>query len=92
MSCIGEVLESQGFDVTSVGDATAARALLATHRFGVAILDKNPLEDIRNSESVRYVMVNGRLYDAATLDQIGNHPEKRRKFYWEDDQALELGR
>ena len=34
------------------------------------MLDKNPLENIRNSDSVRFVMLNGRLYDAATLDQI----------------------
>ena len=31
----------------------------------------------------RMVMVNGRLYDAATLDEIGNHPAARRPFYWE---------
>jgi hypothetical protein len=29
------------------------------------------------------VMVNGRLFDAATLDEIANHPRKRRPFYWE---------
>lgn len=27
------------------------------------VLDKNPLENIQNTESIRYVMVNGRLYD-----------------------------
>lgn len=47
------------------------------------VLDKNPLENIRNSESVRYTMVNGRLYDAATLDEIGNYERKRTKFYFE---------
>ncbi len=47
------------------------------------VLDKNPLEDIRNSESVRYVMVNGRLYDAASMDEIGNHPRQRGRFFWE---------
>jgi imidazolonepropionase-like amidohydrolase len=34
------------------------------------VLDRNPLTDIRNTNSVRYVMKNGRLYDANTLDQI----------------------
>ena len=47
------------------------------------ILDKNPLEDIRNSEHVRYVMVNGRLYDANTLNEIGNYDSKRGKFWFE---------
>jgi len=47
------------------------------------VLEKNPLDNIRNSESIRYVMLNGRLYDAATMDQIGNHLMKREAFYWE---------
>ena len=33
----------------------------------LVVLDRNPLDNIRNSDSVRFVMVNGRLYDAATL-------------------------
>jgi Tol biopolymer transport system component/imidazolonepropionase-like amidohydrolase len=48
------------------------------------IMDKNPLENIRNSESIVYVMKNGRLYDAATMNEIGNHLRKRGKFYWEE--------
>ncbi len=47
------------------------------------ILDKNPLEDIHNSESVRYTMINGRLFDCETLSEIGNYDKKRSKFYWE---------
>jgi hypothetical protein len=47
------------------------------------ILDKNPLEDIRNSEFIAMVMANGRLYDAETMDEIGNHPRKREPFFWE---------
>jgi hypothetical protein len=39
------------------------------------------LEAIGNSESVRYVMINGRLFDAATMDEIGKHPRKR--FAWQ---------
>lgn len=48
------------------------------------VMEKNPLENIRNSESIRYVMKNGRMYDANTMDEIGNHPKKREKFYWEE--------
>lgn len=47
------------------------------------VLDKNPLDDIKNSESIRYVMVNGRLYDSATLNEIGNYDKKRTKFWFE---------
>jgi hypothetical protein len=45
---------------------------------------KKRLDNIRNSDSVHFVMINGRLYDANTMDQIGNHPTKRGKFYWEE--------
>ncbi len=48
------------------------------------VMDKNLLENIRNSDSVHYVMINGRLYDANTMDEIGNHPLKRGEFYWEE--------
>jgi imidazolonepropionase-like amidohydrolase len=48
------------------------------------VMDKNPLENIRNSESISMVMLNGRLYDAHTLNEIGNHPRQRLPFWWED--------
>ncbi|MEM1319475.1 MAG: amidohydrolase family protein [Bacteroidota bacterium] len=47
------------------------------------VLDKNPMEDIYNSETVRYTMINGRLYDAATMNEVGNYDKKRGTFYWE---------
>ncbi|MCB0462556.1 MAG: PD40 domain-containing protein [Flavobacteriaceae bacterium] len=49
------------------------------------VLDKNPLENIRNTESVIYTMVNGRLYDTETMNEIGNHDKARTKFYWENN-------
>ncbi len=46
------------------------------------VIDGNPLADIRQSEKVLYTVVNGRLYDAATMNQAGNHPAQRAKYYW----------
>jgi hypothetical protein len=34
------------------------------------VLDANPLDRIENTTSIRYVMKNGRLYDAATLAEV----------------------
>jgi imidazolonepropionase-like amidohydrolase/Tol biopolymer transport system component len=48
------------------------------------VMEKNPLENIRNSESVIYTMVNGRMYDTETMNEIGNEPNSRTKFYWEN--------
>jgi imidazolonepropionase-like amidohydrolase/Tol biopolymer transport system component len=47
------------------------------------IMDKNPLDDIRNTESIRYTMVNGRLYDAEQMNEEGNYKKPRTKFFWE---------
>ena len=49
----------------------------------LVVLDKNPLENIRNTDSVRMVMVNGRLYDAATMNEIAPEAKARLPFYWE---------
>lgn len=48
------------------------------------VLEENPLDDIRNTEHIRYTMVNGRLFDARTLDEVGNHPQEREPFWWEE--------
>ncbi|MBS1598170.1 MAG: PD40 domain-containing protein [Bacteroidetes bacterium] len=49
----------------------------------IIVLDKNPLENIYNTETVKYTMVNGRLFDAATMNEIGNYNKPRTKFFWE---------
>ncbi|MBI3950708.1 MAG: PD40 domain-containing protein [Acidobacteria bacterium] len=51
----------------------------------LVVLERNPLEDIRNSEQIRYTIVNGRIFDTRTMDEIGNHPRKRKPFYWEKE-------
>jgi imidazolonepropionase-like amidohydrolase len=40
------------------------------------VLDRNPLDNIRNTNSVRMVMKNGRLYDGNTLDET--YPRQRK--------------
>lgn len=49
----------------------------------MVVLKGNPLENLHETEHVVYTMVNGRLYDAATLNEIGNYDKERTKFYWE---------
>ena len=51
----------------------------------IIVLDKNPLDDIRNTNSVRYVIKNGEVFQADTLDQVW--PEKKplpQQFWWDD--------
>lgn len=48
------------------------------------VLDEDPLEDIRNSESVAFVMVGGRLFDARTMDEIGGKRVKKEPFFFQE--------
>ena len=48
------------------------------------ILNENPLDNIRNSDKIDQVMLNGRLYDANTMNQVYPDKVKRAKFYFED--------
>jgi imidazolonepropionase-like amidohydrolase len=46
------------------------------------VLDLNPLEKIENSNSIRYVMKNGRLYEGATLDEVWPRERKLPEQWW----------
>ncbi len=48
------------------------------------VIDGNPLSNIRDTEKVTHTMVNGRLYETDTMNEIGNSEEKRGAFWWED--------
>ncbi|MEA2491936.1 MAG: hypothetical protein QOH21_3728, partial [Acidobacteriota bacterium] len=47
------------------------------------VLDANPLDNIRNTSTIRYTVVNGRIFDAMTLNELGNHPRQRKPFFFE---------
>ncbi len=48
------------------------------------VVDGDISQDIRLSDKVRYTMVNGRLYNAESMNEIGNYDNKRAKFYFEN--------
>ena len=47
------------------------------------VIDGNPLVDIFQSQNVKFTMVNGRLYDTSTMNEVGNHEHARTPFWWE---------
>jgi imidazolonepropionase-like amidohydrolase/Tol biopolymer transport system component len=53
----------------------------------LVVLDADPLENIRNSESVHWVVVNGRVFEGQHLDEVANHPHPRAPFFWEHDEG-----
>ncbi len=56
----------------------------------LVILDKNPLENIRNTNTVNKVMKNGRLYDGNTLDEVYPNAHKAPSFGSEQAQPANL--
>ncbi|HEX6048291.1 MAG TPA: amidohydrolase family protein [Gemmatimonadaceae bacterium] len=51
----------------------------------LVVLDANPLADIRNTNTLRYVMKNGRLYDANTLNEVWPRQRVMAKQWWMDE-------
>ena len=49
----------------------------------LVILNRNPLDDIRDSDNIKYVMVNGRLFDADTMNETGSGNKLRMNFWWQ---------
>lgn len=47
------------------------------------ILSADPLADIRNTDKIDRVMLNGRLYDPATMNEVVTGSRTRAKYYWE---------
>jgi imidazolonepropionase-like amidohydrolase len=57
-------------------------SLAAGNLADLIVLDQDPLASVRNSTAIRYVMLNGRLYDAETMAQLGNHPAPAPTLMW----------
>ena len=47
------------------------------------VLDADPTADIRNSQKIDQVMLNGRLYDSLTMDELVTGSRKRAAYWWE---------
>jgi len=53
------------------------------------ILDKNPLDNVRNTNTINRVMKNGRLYDGNTLDEV--YPTARKAPSFANEQSAPEG-
>lgn len=49
----------------------------------LAIIEGNPLEDIRQSEFVSHTVINGRLYETSTMNQLAPDEIRREPLYFE---------
>ena len=48
----------------------------------LVVIEGNPLDNIHHSEDIRYTMINGRLFEARTMEQVGNHPSPPPTFFF----------
>ncbi|QYF92724.1 amidohydrolase family protein [Massilia sp. PAMC28688] len=51
----------------------------------LAIIDGDVLSDIRKSDRVQHVMIGGRLYESATMNEVGATPRARKAFFFEGE-------
>ena len=51
----------------------------------LVVIDGNPLAEIRESERVAYTLLNGRLYEAATMNELAPETTERRAFFFEEE-------
>jgi cytosine/adenosine deaminase-related metal-dependent hydrolase len=70
---------------TSLGYAKDVGSLEVGKLADLVVLDADPTVDIRNSDKVQSVMLGGRLYDAATLNEVATGTRKRAPYWWEAD-------
>jgi imidazolonepropionase-like amidohydrolase len=49
----------------------------------LVIMNANPIEDIRNTDNIDKVMLNGRLYEAESMNEVGNADDKKAPYYWQ---------
>ena len=79
-------------EALSAGTITSARSLGMDAEIGslepgkladLLVLNADPTQDIRNSDKIERVMLNGRLYDPLTMNEVVTGERKRAAYWWE---------
>ncbi|MEQ9398652.1 MAG: amidohydrolase family protein [Longimicrobiales bacterium] len=78
-----EVLEAATIDGAEIiGIARDLGSLEVGKLADLVVLDANPLENVRNTNTVRWVMKNGELYEGDTLTRVWPSRQELTPFWW----------
>ncbi len=81
-----EVLKAATSDGAEIIGLGQDLGVLEPGRFAdLVIMTKDPLKDIKNTNSIHYVMKNGELYDGDTMNQVWPAEKKIPPFWWWSD-------
>lgn len=54
----------------------------------LVILNSNPLENIRNSKDIEYIMKNGYMYEAETLNEVFPEQKELPTYWWQNTEPV----
>jgi imidazolonepropionase-like amidohydrolase/Tol biopolymer transport system component len=49
----------------------------------LVVMNSNPIDDIGNTDDINMVMLNGRLYEADSMNEVQSSAAKRPAYYWQ---------
>jgi imidazolonepropionase-like amidohydrolase len=72
------------FGAEAIGMGADLGSLEAGKMADILVLDQDPLANLRNSTSLKYVVKNGRVYEAETLAEIWPRQKPLAAQFWQE--------
>jgi imidazolonepropionase-like amidohydrolase/Tol biopolymer transport system component len=85
MSPVEALRAATATPAAALGFADDLGTLEAGKLADLVVIDADVLSDIYQTDKVSQVMLNGRLYDATTLNETVTGERRTRPFYWQED-------